>query len=65
MNRLIEGIVSRENDHEGIIEAIPMRKAEDVIHVIRSGIRDSVHNSNEIHSTSASSSHQPMNTSNH
>jgi hypothetical protein len=27
---MIDGIVSGENDHEGIIEAIPKRKAEDV-----------------------------------
>ena len=34
--RMIDGIVSGENDHGGIIEAIPKRKAEDVIQVIRS-----------------------------
>jgi hypothetical protein len=62
---MIDGIVSGENDHEGIIEAIPKRKAEDIVQIIRSGMHNSGYASNEIHSASASSSHQPMNTSNH
>ena len=39
---MIDGIVSGENDHQGVIEAIPKRKAEDVVQVIRSGM----HNTN-------------------
>lgn len=35
---MIDGIVGGENDHEGMIEAIPKRKAEDVVQVIRSGM---------------------------
>ena len=31
---MIEGIVRGENDHEGVVEAIPKRKAEDVIQII-------------------------------
>ncbi len=59
---MIDGIVSGENDHEGIIEAIPKRKAEDVVQIIRSGMHNSGYASNEIHS--ASTSRQPTNTSN-
>jgi hypothetical protein len=35
---IIKGIVKGENDIEGVIDAIPKRKAEDLIQVIRSGI---------------------------
>ncbi len=56
---MIEGIVSGENDHEGIIEAIPKRKAEDVVQIIRSGMHNSGYSNNEIHSSSTSTSHQP------
>jgi hypothetical protein len=59
---MIDGIVSRENDHEGIIEAIPKRKAEDVVQIIRSGMHNSYYARNEIHS--ASTSRQPTNTTN-
>jgi hypothetical protein len=59
---MIDGIVSRENDHEEIIEAIPKRKAEDVVQIIRSGMHNSDYARNEIHS--ASTSRQPTNTTN-
>jgi hypothetical protein len=49
---MIEGIVSGENDQEGIIEALPKRKAEDVIQVIRSGIHNTSFDINEIQSNS-------------
>ena len=52
---MIEGIVRRENDHEGVVEAIPKRKAEDVIQIIRSGMHNSSYSSNEIHSASRQS----------
>jgi len=35
---MIHGIVSGETDNEGVIQAIPKRKAEDLIQVIRSGM---------------------------
>ena len=35
---MINGIVKGENDIEGVIDAIPKRKAEDLLQVIRSGI---------------------------
>jgi hypothetical protein len=35
---MIDGIVSGENDQEGIIEAVPKRKTEDVVQVIRAGM---------------------------
>jgi hypothetical protein len=35
---MIKGIVEGENDIEGVIDAIPKRKAEDLLQVIRSGI---------------------------
>lgn len=35
---MIHGIVSGETDNEGIIKAIPKRKAEDLVQVIRSGM---------------------------
>jgi Bacterial PH domain len=47
---MIDGIVSGENDHEGVIEAIPKRKAEDLVKVIRSVIHHQGYNSNEIRS---------------
>jgi hypothetical protein len=56
---MIDGIVSGENDHEGIIEAIPKRKAEDVVQVIRSGMHHTGYNPDEIQSVS----HQQSNTS--
>jgi hypothetical protein len=49
---MIDGIVSGENDQEGIIEALPKRKAEDVIQVIRSGIHNTSFDINEIQSNS-------------
>lgn len=52
---MIEGIVRGENDHEGVVEAIPKRKAEDVIQIIRSGMHNSSYSSNEIHSASRQS----------
>ena len=42
---MINGIVSGETDNEGVIQAIPKRKAEDLVQVIRSGIYGS-HKSN-------------------
>jgi Short C-terminal domain len=44
---MIDGIVSGEDDHEGIIEAIPKRKAEDVVQVIRSGMHHKSFDVNE------------------
>jgi len=35
---MIRGIVSGETDNEGVIQAIPKRKAEDLVQVIRSGM---------------------------
>lgn len=35
---MIHGIVSGETDNEGVIKAIPKRKAEDLVQVIRSGM---------------------------
>ena len=35
---MINGIVSGDTDNEGIIQAIPKRKAEDLVQVIRSGM---------------------------
>jgi len=35
---MIHGIVSGETDNEGVIQAIPKRKAEDLVQVIRSGM---------------------------
>jgi hypothetical protein len=37
---MIDGVVSGEDDQEGIIEAIPKRKAEDIVQVIRSGMHN-------------------------
>ena len=45
---MIEGIVSGENDHEGVIEAIPKRKAEDLVEVIRAGIHRPEYTRNEV-----------------
>jgi hypothetical protein len=58
---MIDGIVSGEDDNEGIIEAIPKRKAEDVVQIIRSGMHNSTHASisTQSDSTSTSTSHQP------
>jgi hypothetical protein len=55
---MIDGIVGGENDHEGKIEAIPKRKAEDVIQVIRSGMHRTGHNQDE---TQIASHYQPSN----
>lgn len=52
---MIDGIVGEENDHEGMIEAIPKRKAEDVIQVIRSGMHRTGYNQDE---TQIASHHQ-------
>jgi hypothetical protein len=52
---MIDGIVGGENDHEGTIEAIPKRKAEDVIQVIRSGMHRTGYNQDE---TQIASHHQ-------
>jgi hypothetical protein len=52
---MIDGIVGGENDHEGMIEAIPKRKAEDVIQVIRSGMHRTGYNQDE---TQIASHHQ-------
>ena len=54
---MIHGIVSGETDNEGIIQAIPKRKAEDLIQVIRSGMHG-YHSSSEVHTPPA---HQPTN----
>lgn len=39
---MIKGLVKGENDIEGVINAIPKRKAKDLIQVIRSGIHNKV-----------------------
>lgn len=52
---MFDGIVGGENDHEGVIEAIPKRKAEDVIQVIRSGMHRTGYNQDE---TQIASHHQ-------
>jgi hypothetical protein len=52
---MIDGVVSGEDDQEGIIEAIPKRKAEDVVQVIRSGTHDASFDVNE----SRSKFHEP------
>lgn len=44
---MIDGVVSGEDDQEGIIEAIPKRKAEDVVQVIRSGMHNTRDDVNE------------------
>jgi len=55
---MIDGIVSGENDHQGVIEAIPKRKAEDVVQVIRSGL----HNTNVDINEARPNLHEPPNT---
>jgi predicted RecA/RadA family phage recombinase len=45
---MINGIVSGDIDNEGIIQAIPKRKAEDLVQVIRSGMHG--YSSSGIHS---------------
>jgi len=52
---MIDGIIGGENDHQGMIEAIPKRKAEDVIQVIRSGMHRTGYNQDE---TQIASHHQ-------
>lgn len=47
---MIEGIISGENDHEGVIEAIPKRKAEDLVEVIRAGIHRPEYSQSELKS---------------
>jgi len=49
---MIDVIVSGENDQEGIIEAVPKRKAEYVVQVIRAGMYNTGYESNEIRPTS-------------
>jgi hypothetical protein len=49
---MIDGIVGGENDHEGVIEAIPKRKAEDVVQVIRSGMHRTGYNQDETQTVS-------------
>lgn len=49
---MIDGIVGGENDHEGMIEAIPKRKAEDVVQVIRSGMHHTGYNQDETQTVS-------------
>jgi hypothetical protein len=49
---MIDGIVGGENDHEGMIEAIPKRKAEDVVQVIRSGMHRTGYNQDETQTVS-------------
>jgi len=44
---MIHGIVGGETDNEGVIQAIPKRKAEDLVQVIRSGMHG--YSSSEIH----------------
>jgi hypothetical protein len=56
---MIDGIVGGENDHEGMIEAIPKRKAEDVVQVIRSGMHRTGYNQDE---TQTVSHHQSSDT---
>ena len=53
---MIEGIVSGENDHEGVIEAIPKRKAEDLVEVIRTGIHRPEYTRNEVQTDVGTSS---------
>jgi Bacterial PH domain len=47
---MIHGIVSGETDNEGVIQAIPKRKAEDLVQVIRSGIYGYHKSDSNIHS---------------
>jgi PH (Pleckstrin Homology) domain-containing protein len=49
---IVDGIVSGENDQEGLIEAIPKRKAEDIVQVIRSGMHEAGYNQNRIQTSS-------------
>ena len=49
---MVDGIVSGENDQEGLIEAIPKRKAEDIVQVIRSGMHEAGYNQNRIQTSS-------------
>jgi hypothetical protein len=37
---MMDSVVEGEDDHEGIIEAIPKDKAEDLLEIIRSGMQD-------------------------
>src|SRR5919106_1022892 len=53
---MIEGIVSGENDHEGVIEAIPKRRAEDLVEVIRAGIHRPEYSRNEVQTDVGTSS---------
>ena len=43
---MVDGIVSGENDQEGPIEAIPKRKAEDIVQVKGSGMHEAGYNQN-------------------
>ena len=56
---MINGLVSGDRDNEGVIRAIPKRKAEDLVEVIRSGmynrpdhVRDKVTNNNSSQTSS-------------
>jgi Short C-terminal domain/Bacterial PH domain len=51
---MINGIVSGERDNEGVIQAIPKRKAEDLLQVIRSGMHHPGYNSSEFQSRQSS-----------
>ena len=53
---MIKGMVKGENDIEGVINAIPKRKAHDLIQVIRSGI---YHNRAEGYYASVGAGHTP------
>jgi len=55
-NTIIHGIVAGETDNEGVIQAIPKRKAEDLIQVIRSGIHGYQSSTTPTHQQSATSS---------
>jgi hypothetical protein len=56
---MIHGIVSGETDTEGVIKAIPKRKAEDLVQVIRSGMHSTYHNDAKIHSPPYQQKQQP------
>jgi hypothetical protein len=53
---MIHGIVAGETDNEGVIQAIPKRKAEDLVQVIRSGMYGYQSSSAPAHQQSATSS---------
>ena len=53
---MVHGIVGGETDNEGVIQAIPKRKAEDLIQVIRSGMHGYHSNTALTHQQSTTSS---------